>query len=164
MTFRWSEPVVGFTASCISAAEHTLDKLSSDDGQLYTATVTPGAVGMVELEVVPGCVSDADGNTNVFASNRLEVRHFAEPLAPTLSGKNAVLRAYMVPTSHMAPRGKRALKMDDVACSAGDVRFRSSAGAVRPTWDASGGLQSMSTASRSAVSAFLSTSRPRRNA
>jgi hypothetical protein len=46
-----------------------------DDDGVFLATVTPSAVGMLEVRVAAGCGVDAGGNVNLEPSNSVQVRH-----------------------------------------------------------------------------------------
>ena len=74
-TFTFSEPVTGFTLADIAVGNGAASAFAdTDGGTTYTATITPGAEGVVTLDVAADAAEDAAGNGNV-AAEQVSVTH-----------------------------------------------------------------------------------------
>lgn len=83
-TFRFSEPVIGFSAEDIAVAGGTPGLLApaAPDGTAYTLTITPPAgtaAGLIGVSVASGAADDAAGNPSVAAQATQDY----DTLAPT---------------------------------------------------------------------------------
>jgi outer membrane autotransporter protein len=66
-TFTFSEPVTGFGVGDITVGNGAASNLAGA-GAVYTALITPAAVGPVTLDVAPGAAVDAAGNDSQAAA------------------------------------------------------------------------------------------------
>jgi large repetitive protein len=66
VTATFDEPIIGFTASDITVTNGTVSNLSGT-GTTYTFSVTPGASGIVTVDIADSVVTDVGGNPNTAA-------------------------------------------------------------------------------------------------
>jgi len=69
---------VDFDATCISVqgAGGSISQLQSLDYKNYSFTVSPSAVGIIEISIKPYCVVDSAGNYNSRQSNVVKVQYY----------------------------------------------------------------------------------------